>query len=335
MLFYKADSNSDSSIEWSYLNTLYRFITRGSDLSIFDAVSLIVAIPATIIIKLVTGKKPPSLGTLTHESLSAVALTTYSEQSAIRARMSLKPPTDPEELKALNNAMAQGPMTLKRDMAVVVLGSVCGVAVLKVLFSNLKLIHTAVKKGIPTAIESNKVIEMISMALDGFGIISDLISPPDDDAPGADLRRAATCVKTFRLALNALHMLAGKLGMDNPLADKIKASIDLLTVLANCGLYTAVYVKEIAATGWKGQDKEMTAAAVSDTLLETAAGAGYFTAYMFHDNLPPVAAVGLAVMVVGSVGGVVTKGVEFKLKYARIETAEAEGKQLAEKEFQG
>jgi len=274
-------------------------------LSIFDAISLLIAIPSTFIIKIVTGRKPPNLGKIDRKLFETSVVTSKKgskKGNAGTTDLIIRPST--------------------KDVTTIILGCGCGAAVIKLTLDNIKLMWKMVNKGIPAGVDSlspSAIIEVMLMCIDAWSIYKDICDPPGDNVPGAELRRIATYMKCFRLASNAIYMLAGKAGFENEVADQIMLVIDLLTALVNCGLYTTVYVKELDATSWKGHDEEGTLVNGTNMLLETIAGVGYFTAFTFKEKQPYMTVVGLACMKIAAVGAIVTKAVEFRIAYKKQE----------------
>ncbi len=127
-------------------------------------------------------------------------------------------------------------------------------------------------------------MELMSMCLDAFSIIEDLINPV---SPGH------AYIKCGRLAINTFYILTGKLGFRNPLADQIMLCIDLLTAL-----------EELDATEWEGRDEASTLPAGTDNLLEVLTAIGYFTAFTSKEKAPHAAAVGLFCMQVAGAAAV-------------------------------
>lgn len=296
-------------LTWGFVGDLYKWLNQGDSLTIFDAVALIIAIPATFIIKIVTGKKPPTLGNMNSQFFGK------SVVGALKDSEEEKKPEEGTVTTAAEKATA-------RDVSVIVLGAGCGAAVVGLFFNNIKFLWKTANKGLSFAVDSlspGTIMEVISILLDGFSILKDIINPPDDKTPGAGLRNAATYIKCFRLLTNVVYMAATKAGgLQNEFVDQIMLAIDLLTAMVNCGLYTAVYTKELDAKSWKGYNEGSTLLSGANTLLETLTAVGYFTAATFKEKAPHVTVVGLGCMQIAAVGAVVTKGVEFRLKYEKI-----------------
>ena len=112
------------------------------------------------------------------------------------------------------------------------------------------------------------------MCLDAFSIIEDLVNPVLPEAPGAEYQKYVTYIKCGCLAINALYMLAGKLGFQDPLAEQIILCVDLLTAIVNSGLNTIVALEELDATEWEGCDKDSTLLADTENLVEVLTAIG-------------------------------------------------------------
>ena len=215
-------------MHWCFINDLYSWLTRGSELSLLDAVCLIIAIPSTFNIKLVPLAEPPKLGTI--------------------------------------DGMLPG-----------------------------------------------AIIELMSMALDAFTIYKDLAEPSRGKGAGADLAAICTWVKSCRLAISALYMVAGKVGMQNKVVDEVKEVFEVMCALVVFGLDSAVFVTDMIGDG----EKDVAAVSAANTLLDTVASVGYYTASEFKEREPITASVGLACCQIAALGAIVSKGVEFRLEYSK------------------
>lgn len=284
------------------MNSFYKWISKGKDLTIFEAVSLLIAIPSTFIIKLVTGAKPP-----TFQKLDANFV-----ESIVAAK---------RDDVATGSIVPASSDTIK-DVTTLILGCGCGAALISVFHKNIKVAWKTVTGGVSVgvgAMSPSAIMEVFGMAIDAFSLFKDiLVEPVDADTPGKDLIDIATAIKCFRLAANALYMLATKLGMDNPVAEQVVLCIDLITALINFSLYSAVYAKQLDATSWKDHDEEILITASADNFLETLSTIGYFTAASLKEKAPPVALVGMACFQVAALGGVATKGVSFSSEYKKL-----------------
>jgi hypothetical protein len=253
-------------------------LTRGSYLSILDAVCLIIAIPSTYIIKLVTFARPPKLGPIDR---------TFFD-------------TNPT-----------------KDATILIMGSTCGAAVIKYEFNKLKLLYSLVSGGAVAGVDSitpGTVMEVMSMILDAFSIYKDLTESDRTQGWAADLAFTCTIVKLCRLSISALHLAAGKLGMESKIVDETKEIFDVLVGLLVFGLDAGVFVGDMVGDGQKGS----AAVSIVNTLLDTVSSVGYYTANQFKDKEEITAAVGLIVCQTAALGAIVTKGVEFRLRYESL-----------------
>ena len=288
-----------SRLSNGFLNKIYRFIS-GEDLTLFDAICLLIAIPSTIIIKLVTGQKPPTFENMNKQFFHSRDAAESSDNASSTTALSKQS---------------------QKDFNTMMLGCGCGAAVIALIVKNIKFLYkTATGGGLVVGVGSlspSAIMELFGMVIDGIAIFEELSNPPEAGAPGAGLRKAALYVKCFRLACNGIYMVAQKLGMENPVADQVMLCIDVLTVLTNFGLYSAVYIQELDDPKWKDYDEELTLANGADNFLEAIAGIGYFVSFTFKDKEPNMTLVGLGCMQVAGYGAIVTKGVHFGLQYKK------------------
>lgn len=304
-----------------FLNTFYKKITRGSELTLFDAVCLLIAIPSTLIIKLVTAKPVPTFEKLDAnfiESLMA-AKTNSTSKTAKTATASTRSTTPSASIPpAVKPATAQ---TVK-DVSTLLLGCGCGAATLKISLTQAKLVYKTVTGGVSVTLGSlspGAVMEVFGMVMDALSIYRDLITQPiAPDTPGKTLIDISIAVKAFRLAANAIYMIVGKMGGGNPVADQVMLTIDVLSAIVNFALYSAVYAKQVdAGSKWEGYDDGVLTTAIIDNFLEVLAGIGYFTTATFKVKAPPVAAVGLVCFQAAAYGGAASKIAKFSIEYDR------------------
>ncbi|KAL2679041.1 hypothetical protein Neosp_009797 [[Neocosmospora] mangrovei] len=300
VLVIKAFGNM--KLSGGFLNSFYKFISKGKDLTLFEAVALLIAIPSTFIIKIVTGAKTPTFEKIDSNLLESIIAARRGETSTTSVQVASK-------------------QTLK-DISTVVLGCGCGAAVISVSIKNVKLAWKMASGGVSAGVSSlspSAIMELFGMVVDAFSLYQDLlVNPAADDTPGKELIDITIAVKCFRLASNALYLLATKLGMENPVADQIIQCIDLISALVNFSLYSAIYAKQLDATSWKDHDEEILITAAIDNFLETLATIGYFTASSLKDKAPPIALVGLACCQAASWGAVATKSATFHSEYKSL-----------------
>jgi hypothetical protein len=269
------------SLASGFVNDLWHWLGGKKDkfdFSILDALCLIIAIPSTYIIKLVTFARPPKLGTLDRTFFGG------------------KP---------------------SRDTSIIMMGLACCAGVIYSGFVTIKLAHGFVKggaKGGLEAITPGTVIEIMSMLIDTFSIISDLAEPERDAGWTADLAMTCTGVKLGRLAISAFHMAAGGYGMKNEAVDKVKEIFDVLAALVVFGMDAACFVGDIMGDG----DKAHATVSTVNTLFDTVASVGYFTANEFEDKEGTTALTALQVCQGAALGGVVMKVIDFRLQYKKL-----------------
>jgi hypothetical protein len=269
-----------------FINDLWRWLNRQSDLntnpgtnfSILDAVCLIIAIPSTYIIKLATLGRPPKLGTIDR--------TIFNEK-------------------------------LAKDTSVIVMGSNCGTAVIRYELNKLKLLYRFVSGGVSASVTSyspGTIVEIMTNVMDAFSIYKDLTEPEHPAGWEAEMAFTCTIVKLCSLAVGVLHMGFGKIGLQNNAVDEAKEIFDVISALVVFGLDAGVYVGDME----KGEDKGSASVSAANSLLETVSSVGYFTANEFKDKQPITAGIGLAVCQAAALEGIVSKGVEFRLKYQKL-----------------
>ncbi|KAH0372867.1 hypothetical protein KCU65_g919, partial [Aureobasidium melanogenum] len=263
---------------------LYKKISKGHSLTLFDAVSLIIAIPTTIIAKLITGKAPPKF-----ERMDGKLLKTLVEGGEIDDNV-------------------------KNDWAVFKSEVVVGITLTSGAIGVIKLLYKMATLGL------DKVLEELdsgpSSLFDIFGIAVDMINclvaiPENEDMPGAGYRHAISAITCVRGIYHTVAFFA----KGGETADRVVLALDLLTVLANMGLSIATGVAEHqAGHSWKDYEEDATNTSFVTTGLNTLAGIGYFTAFFFKTN-PDISAGGAAVMI-GTMGGAAAlQGIVLKLQY--------------------
>ncbi|KAF7557530.1 hypothetical protein G7Z17_g514 [Cylindrodendrum hubeiense] len=291
-------SFGNAQLSSGFLNTLYRWITRGSDLTLFDAIALLIAIPSTQIIKIVTGAKPPSLG-LIDKNLFETMISSEDKPSS--------------EITVASKQQ-------KKDVTTILLGCGCGAACIKLVVNDIKFLYKTVTQGLSVAVgdlSPGAIMELFGMGVDAFAIFEAIMDPPTADTPGAELIKAATYIKMFRFGANALYMMAQKLGKEDPALDQVMLVLDLLTALANFGLYNVIYIMELDDPNREGYDEDQILANGADNFLEALSAIGYFTAFTFNKSEPVTTTVGLACMKYAAIGAIMTKGVNFKIEYKK------------------
>lgn len=162
-LLIKFQTLGNKPINIPIFTWLYKQISGGHDLTLFDAVSLVIAVPTTIFAKLITGKAPPKIPNLNAELLGNIL----------------------DDDKSVSQ-------TVKSDFEILKAEMVVGITITTGAFAVLKLIYKAFTGGRESTID--ELNESPEGFFDVFGIVVDLIStiialPDGDDMPGAELRR--------------------------------------------------------------------------------------------------------------------------------------------------
>lgn len=161
-LVLKISDLGNAEIDIPIFSWLYKKITKGHALTLFDAISLVVAIPTTIFAKLITGKAPPRL-----ENLDGPLLKQLVE--------------DDESLSE----------DIKADFAVFKTEVAIGLSLTVGTFAVLKLLYKMATLGLDDVLD--ELEEGPSSLFDIFGICTDMIGcivaiPTQSDLPGAAYR---------------------------------------------------------------------------------------------------------------------------------------------------
>ncbi|KAG9758073.1 hypothetical protein KCU73_g4084, partial [Aureobasidium melanogenum] len=263
---------------------LYKKISKGHALTLFDAISLIIAIPTTIIAKLITGKAPP-----TFEKMDAQLLKSLTEGGDIAD-------------------------SVKANWAIFRTEVVVGITLTSGAIGIIKLLYKMATQGLDDVLE--ELDDGPSSLFDIFGIVVDMISclmaiPENEDMPGAGYRHAVSAISCVRGVYHTIAFFA----KGGETADKVVLALDLLTVLANMGLSIAIGVAEHqVGDKWEDYEEDATNTGFITTGLNALAGIGYFTAFFFKTN-PDISAGGAAVMIGTMAGAAALEGIVFKLQY--------------------
>ena len=97
--------------------------------------------------------------------------------------------------------------------------------------------------------------------------------------------------------------------------EKALIVLDVISTLAQFGLYMAVFDAEYKALDWDDYDADKTTVSVTECVLNTVSGIGYSTAAFFKMEQPEISGVGLIVMQAGLGGLTVIEAVKFKVQY--------------------
>ncbi len=98
-------------------------------------------------------------------------------------------------------------------------------------------------------------------------------------------------------------------------AEKALIVLDVVSSLAQFGLYMAVFDAEYKAVQWKDYDSDKTTVSVTECALNLVSGIGYSTAAFFKMEQPQVSGVGLVVMQGGLAGLTVLQAAKFRVQY--------------------
>ncbi|KAL1876851.1 hypothetical protein VTK73DRAFT_9153 [Phialemonium thermophilum] len=285
-LVLKIQELGNAEIDIPIFSWLYQKITKGHALTLFDAISLVVAIPTTVCAKLITGKAPPKV-----ENLDAPLLKKLVEDD-----------------RSLSE-------NIKTDFDVFKAEVTIGLSLTVGTFAVLKLLYKMATMGLDDVLD--ELDEGPSSLFDIFGICTDMIGcivaiPTQSDLPGAAYRNWISGIAFTRGAYHTLAYFSKSKGK----LEKVILGLDLLTVLATFGLSLAVGIAEHeAAATWDDYEEDDTNTGMITAGLNALAGIGYFTAFMFKATNPDISAGGAAVMI-GTMGGTAAlEGIMFKLQY--------------------
>lgn len=98
-------------------------------------------------------------------------------------------------------------------------------------------------------------------------------------------------------------------------AEKALIVFDVVSSLAQFGLYMAVFDAEYKAVQWKDYDSDKTTVSVTECVLNLVSGIGYCTAAFFKLDQPQIAGVGLIVMQGGLLAMTFVKTAKFGVQY--------------------
>lgn len=157
----KLSQLGNAEIDIPIFSWLYKKITKGHALTLFDAISLIVAIPTTIFSKLITGKAPPKF-----EKMDAHLMKKLVEGGDVDDQV-------------------------KNDWAVLRAEIAVGIALTSGVIGVIKLLYKMATQGLDEVLDQLKTGP--SSLFDIFGIFVDMIGclmaiPDQTDMPGAEYR---------------------------------------------------------------------------------------------------------------------------------------------------
>lgn len=240
-------------------SALYKDLT-GSDLTIFDAISLLIAIPTTIFTKLITGKAPPSFPYIDSKLLGRIL----------------------EDDPTLDRSV-------KVNFATLSAGILVSITIVKAVIGLIRIIYAAVNEGTAGVVEfltPSKAIKLLGLSIEIMGVVHSL--PTDSTLPGFEIRKWIGYLTIFKASTKALTTITS-IGGDK--AEKAVLVAEILVALVNFGMYEAVYFKEGQATvqTWAEKDDDKTIMNIANNTLNTIAGVGWFTTMMFKISQPEVA----------------------------------------------
>jgi hypothetical protein len=294
MLLKKIGEYGNKAINIPIFSALYKLIAK-HDLTLFDAISLILAIPTTIFMKIITGKKPPTLPGLNGKLLGQIVLGPSADGQAASPQMIL-------------------------DFNLLTGGVVVSGVLVKTITDLLKFGYAAVTGGIEDATAVFKgpggFLEALSLIIDMIGTLHAMPSNPN--LPGLEYRKWVARICLLRGATHLLHLFAG----GGKGAAKALLVFDMISALVNFGLQQATSVAEAkAGSTWKDYDDATTIVGSASSGLNAIAATGYFAAFMAGAENPEVAAVGLVILEAGTIGLAVTQGISYKRAYDRKKAA--------------
>jgi hypothetical protein len=294
MLLKKIGEYGNRAIEIPIFSALYKLIAQ-HDLTLFDAISLILAIPTTIFMKIITGNKPPTLPGLNGKMLGQIILGPSTDGQAASPQMIL-------------------------DFNLLTGGVVVSGVMVSTIVNLLKFGYAAITGGVEDAVDVFKgpggFLEALSIIIDMIGTLHAMPSNPD--LPGLEYRKWVARICLIRGATHLLHLFAG----GGVAAEKALLVFDLVSALVNFGLQQATSAAEAqAGSTWQDYDNETTIVGSVSSGLNAVAATGYFAAFMAKAEVPEVAAVGLVILEAGTIGLVVTQGLSYKRAYDRKKAA--------------
>jgi hypothetical protein len=161
----KLSDLGNAEIDIPIFSWLYKKITKGHTLTLFDAISLIVAIPTTIFAKLITGKAPP-----TFKGMNATLMKGLVEGGDVDGQV-------------------------KTDWAVFRAEVAVGITLTSGAVGIIKLLYKMATQGLDEVLD--KLNTGPSSLFDVFGIVVDMIGslmaiPDQEGMPGAEYRQWAS-----------------------------------------------------------------------------------------------------------------------------------------------
>lgn len=287
-ILQKVNEYGNAPIQIPIFSSLYKLIAK-KDLTVFDAISLILAFPTTIFMKIITGKKPPQLPGINGKVLGQIILGPDKDGQAASDQMIL-------------------------DFNTLTAGITVSGIMVSTITNTIKLIYKSVSGGVA---EASAVFKGPGGFLEIFGIVVDMVGtlhamPTDPDLPGLQYRKWVAYISLIRGSAHLVHLFAG----GGEAAEKALLVFDVLSALTNFGLQQATYAAEIdQGSKWKDWDNDDNTMGTVSSGLNAIAAIGYFGAFLTGAEQPEVAAVGLVILEAGTVGLAVMEGVRFKKAY--------------------
>jgi len=245
-------------------------------LVVLDAVALIIAVPTCLIIKAVTGSKPPDLS----------ADATFLEK-LYNGEQSDKAKADFALYASTISVVVSGILNLKDFLTII-------------LKLDVETVPSKVQK-----LSSGGIMTIFRSMFRFVGVIAGM--PTSNLIPGADIRRWAGYLTIAGIGSQLLFALTSLGGTQNA---KIMRAINCCISLANFGLYSAVYAAELDPdVTFKEKDTMVSACGITENVFTLMRSVSVCTAVMTSDKLPEVAVVALAVMVISGTALVANKSV--------------------------
>ncbi|KAL3422840.1 Vegetative incompatibility protein HET-E-1-like protein 20 [Phlyctema vagabunda] len=269
---------------------LYEMIS-GHKLTAFDAMSLLIAIPATIFTKLIIGKAPPQILGLNADVLDGLV---FGNKSI---------PITPQ---------------MQLDFNVLTTGLTVSATLIGAIVNFIKFTVALANEGTGGAMEvlsSSSFVEFFSVILDMFGALNAI--PSDPDIPGYEYRKWISYFTMIRGGSHVIATFVPSKVVPTEAKDKLLLVLDLATTLINFALYQVVANSEIESkTSWKDYDEGSTIVGVEGSVLNAVSGVGYFVAFMFKEDVE-ISGVRLIVLEACTVALAAVEGIKWKIDYDR------------------
>ncbi|RAQ76530.1 hypothetical protein COH20_010367 [Aspergillus flavus] len=288
-LVHEVKDIGNKPIKVPVFSALYKLIAR-HELTIFDAISLLVAIPTTIFTKLIIGQTPPIIDNL---------------DAALLDKLLFDSGSVPPQVQLDFNTFTTS-LTVTTTMV-------------KTVTNLIKYFYTLATKGSGGALKTmtaSRFILLFSVSLDMFSTLNSF--PTDASLPGLEYRQWISYLSLIRGGANIFASFVSADAKGSGTArDKVLLVLDLATCLTIFGLYQAVGAAEIeAGSSWEDYNLESTITGIQGSVLNGVSGIGYFIAYMFQEEVP-VSGVGLAILEAATGGLAALEGIKWKIDHDR------------------